>query len=160
MKTHVLLIAALITAAGCKKKPPEQVGNDAPVTTQGPPAEAVPVYVQDLMNNFRLVYFDTDSSSLGDKSKSVLDANVKILQEHPNVKVQITGHADERGTEDYNLALGDKRADVVKKYLVMHGVAPNRVDVLSFGEERPAATGHNETAWSQNRRAEFVITWQ
>ncbi|MCB9684591.1 MAG: peptidoglycan-associated lipoprotein Pal [Alphaproteobacteria bacterium] len=158
-----LVLVASLVVSGCKKKPPEPVAAPAPAPTMAAPAPvaaAVPEHVQQLRDNFQKVYFDTDSSDLNADSKAVLDANAEILQKHVDVRVQITGHADERGTSDYNLALGDRRAEIVKKYLMTQGVSADRLTVLSFGEERPEATGHDESAWSKNRRAEFVISWE
>ena len=85
--------------------------------------------------------------------------NVKIMQAHNDVKLQIQGHADERGTTDYNLALGQRRADAIKNHMINQGVAPSRLAVVSYGEEKPLDPGSNERAWAQNRRAEFIITW-
>jgi len=104
------------------------------------------------------VYFDFDKSTLTDSAKMALDQKIKILNANPSVTVQIEGHTDERGSSEYNMALGQRRAASVKRYLTQHGVADARITIISYGEERPAAAGHDETSWSQNRRAEFVIT--
>ena len=157
-----LLIAfALILGCACRNN---TVITDVPdvVVTPDPPAVAppeAPDHVKAVVANFERVYFDTDSDALNDDSKAALTDNVAILQEHPDVKVQVQGHTDERGTTDYNLALGDRRANAVKDYLVESGIGPSRLTVVSYGEELPAATGGDERAWSQNRRAEFVVTW-
>jgi peptidoglycan-associated lipoprotein len=118
-----------------------------------------PDHVNELVANFEKVFFDTDSSELDISSRKVLDRNAEILQEHRDVKVQVQGHADERGTVDYNLQLGNERANAVKDYLVNQGVGSDRITVISFGEEMPASTGHAESSWAQNRRAEFVVQW-
>ncbi len=104
------------------------------------------------------VYFDFNSSSLSSSTRDALSSNANFLKEHPSVEVQVEGHADERGGVQYNLALGEKRAQAVKQYLVSMGVSSSRVTTISFGKERPIAFGHDESAWSQNRRANFVIT--
>ncbi|MBC76560.1 MAG: peptidoglycan-associated lipoprotein [Halobacteriovoraceae bacterium] len=104
------------------------------------------------------VYFDFDSSRLTSSARATLEANAEFLKNNQNVDIQIEGHADERGGEQYNLALGERRARAVKDYLVALGVDANRISVISFGKTTPKAFGHNEQAWSQNRRANFVIT--
>ncbi|MCO4752833.1 MAG: peptidoglycan-associated lipoprotein Pal [Bacteriovoracaceae bacterium] len=104
------------------------------------------------------VYFDFDSSRLTSAARGTLERNAEFLKNNQNVDIQIEGHADERGGEQYNLALGERRARSVKDYLTALGVDANRVSVISFGKTTPKAFGHNEQAWSQNRRANFVIT--
>ncbi len=101
------------------------------------------------------VYFDYDSFSIKADSRSVLRQHAEWLKSN-NISVQIEGHCDERGTTEYNLALGERRAASVKDYLVSQGVPASRLSIISYGEERPATTGVNELAWAQNRRAEFV----
>ena len=102
--------------------------------------------------------FDTDKSELRPDTRDILAADAAWLKGHTTVKVLIEGHCDERNTEDYNLALGWRRANNAKAYLVMLGVPADQVVTISYGEERPFATCHNESCWSQNRRAHFVIT--
>lgn len=104
------------------------------------------------------VYFDFDSSQLTSAARNTLEANAEFLKNNQNVDIQVEGHADERGGEQYNLALGERRARSVKDYLTALGVDANRVSIISFGKTTPKAFGHNEEAWSQNRRANFVIT--
>lgn len=104
------------------------------------------------------VHFDYDKYMIRDDDKPVLDKNAKWLNLNSRVKVVIEGHADERGETEYNLALGDKRAKSVEKYLRSLGVSSNRLSTISYGEEKPVDPGHDETAWSKNRRAEFKIT--
>ncbi len=104
------------------------------------------------------IYFEFDKSTLTDTAKAKLDRKIAILNANPGVGVQIEGHTDERGSTEYNLALGQQRAAAVKRYLTQHGIADSRITIISYGEERPAAQGHDETAYAMNRRAEFVIT--
>jgi len=104
------------------------------------------------------VYFDFDKSALTDSAKKVLDRKIQIMNANPGVGIQIEGNTDERGSAEYNLALGQQRAASVKRYLTQHGIADSRITILSNGEEKPADQGHDESAWSHNRRAEFVIT--
>lgn len=153
---RIILASALLLVA-CKKEPPVAAGDDA--STAGATVAEAPQHVQDLIANFQRVHFAFDSSSLTPESQEALAANAKIMQSHPKVRVQIQGHADERGTSDYNLALGDRRAKIVLDALVSAGVSPQRLDTISYGEEAPIDAAHTETAWSKNRRAEFVVLW-
>ena len=103
------------------------------------------------------VFFDTDEFSLTAEARATLDAQVAYLIRYPNVSVTIEGHADERGTREYNLALGDRRANSVRNYLESRGVAANRLTTISWGKERPEAEGSDESAWARNRRAVTVL---
>lgn len=103
------------------------------------------------------IYFDYDSSDLGDASRAVLQTNAEWLKANPNARVEIAGHCDDRGTIDYNLALGDRRAGSVRAYLVGLGIDGSRLTTVSYGEERPAVPGQDDEARSKNRRAEFTV---
>jgi peptidoglycan-associated lipoprotein len=169
-RTLLSALAALaILAAGCAKKapapppappapsttptpsqpPPTPPSTPAPTPT--PPAPGLEATLAEL----RTVYFALDSYTLDDGARSALDANGKLLRERADVKVRIEGHCDERGTVEYNLSLGEKRAGAVRDYLVNAGVEANRLTTISYGKERPVVEGHDEAAWSRNRRAEF-----
>lgn len=102
-----------------------------------------------------VVYFDFDKFTLSTKSIQTLKSVVRAMNENPNMPITISGHADERGTREYNLALGQRRGDAVKDYLLLNGIIDNRVTVKSFGEEYPLVKGSNEASWSKNRRAEI-----
>jgi peptidoglycan-associated lipoprotein len=104
------------------------------------------------------VDFDYDQSELSAESQAILDAKLPILVANTGLRLRIAGHADERGSDEYNLALGQRRAAAVKRYLTDRGIDPSRVDIVSFGEERPEATDGTEEAYRLNRRAEFEIT--
>ncbi len=106
----------------------------------------------------QVIYFDFDSDVLKDDAKAALDAKIGILNASADVKIRIAGNTDERGSDEYNLALGQRRAASAKRYLTDHGISGDRADIISYGEERPVATGHDEASWSQNRRDEFEIT--
>ncbi|MBP5296123.1 MAG: peptidoglycan-associated lipoprotein Pal [Bacteriovoracaceae bacterium] len=106
------------------------------------------------------VNFDYDSAQLNRAAKSILDLNAAYLNSATNIKVQIEGHCDERGSVQYNLALGERRAKSVKNYLTTRGISSSRISTISFGKENPLDTGHDESAWSANRRGNFVITAQ
>jgi peptidoglycan-associated lipoprotein len=103
-------------------------------------------------------FFETDKADLRDDTREVLAADAAWLKNHPSVKVTIEGHCDERNTSEYNLALGWRRANAAKDYMVSLGVIADNVATISYGEEKPFAAGHDETAWSQNRRVHFVVT--
>ncbi len=102
-------------------------------------------------------YFDYDSFSLREDTKSALRADYEILRTHPDVRVEIQGNCDERGSEEYNLALGERRARAAREYLLALGLSANRITTVSFGENNPAAMGHDERAWERNRRADFAV---
>ncbi len=106
----------------------------------------------------RRVNFDFDRSNIRPRDAQVLDQKLAILQANPALNIEIAGHCDERGSDEYNLALGNRRALSAKQYLTSRGIADNRVSTRSFGEERPMDQGSNEAAWEQNRRDEFTIT--
>ena len=99
----------------------------------------------------------TEYSALSDNAVEVLNTQVKWLKDHKKVNVIVQGYCDERGTREYNLALGERRANAVKQYLVSQGIAADRISVISYGKERPAVLGNNEAAWAQNRRAVTVV---
>lgn len=103
------------------------------------------------------VYFAFDSYSLSQKAMDSLAKNAEILKHEPTMKVRIEGHSDERGSDEYNLALGERRAQSARKYLVTMGVPPQRLSLISYGEEKPVAAGHDEASWALNRRDNFVI---
>jgi peptidoglycan-associated lipoprotein len=104
------------------------------------------------------VYFDYTSPDLRAQYRPVLEKKAAWLKSHPEYSLKIEGHCDERGTAEYNLALGERRAKVVMSYLVSLGVSPGRISTISYGEERPNASGHDERAWAKNRRAEFRLS--
>lgn len=106
------------------------------------------------------IYFDYDRATIKPSETSKIDEVVKYLQSNPTHAVQIEGHCDERGTEQYNLSLGERRALAVREYLVTAGIQPDRVFTISYGESRPAVPDHNEAAWSKNRRGVFVLLTQ
>lgn len=163
--TRLLAVAALsfVLLPGCKKKPVDDgladAANDAAPVVNEAPKSTAPAHVQEMVKNFERVYFDFDSASLNAQSKTALDDNIAIMGKYADVTLEIQGHADERGTTDYNLALGQKRADAVIAYMAAKGIASSRVKSVSYGEERPLDPSANERAYAQNRRAEFVIKW-
>ena len=141
---------------------PEQVVSEP--QTEAIPSEEVreelPEDIQELNRRGYLedVFFDTNRHELRPDGREALAKNAAWLQRFPSVVILVEGHCDERNTREYNLALGERRASAVRDYLVSLGVPGERVRIISYGEERPFAAGHDESAWRLNRRAHFVIT--
>lgn len=127
--------------------------------TQPPPPPPPPPTVSDadLFNqNIKDVYFDYDKSDIRADQQSSIDADIQFLSQHGNINLTIEGHCDERGSTEYNVALGDKRAAVVKSALTVAGISANRINTISYGKEKPFCTESNEVCWQQNRRGRFV----
>lgn len=106
----------------------------------------------------KTVYFDYSSAAITGSTRDTLNTNAEYLKTNASVRVQVEGHCDERGSVQFNLALGEKRAKSVRDYLISQGVASNRIAVISLGKEKPVSFGHDEESWSQNRRGNFVVT--
>jgi peptidoglycan-associated lipoprotein len=104
-----------------------------------------------------LIHFDYDRADIRSGDAATLDQKVSVLNANPGLRIRVSGHCDERGSDEYNLALGNRRANAAKEYLVSHGVDAGRIETVSFGEERPIAMGRDEDSWAQNRRAEFEV---
>jgi peptidoglycan-associated lipoprotein len=176
---EVLLIAIAVSAAGvlsaCKAKPPKTAAEarDTAVQTPGPPAEAAvaapaPSLQPDVLSGdiadlnrrgyLKNAFFDYDKADLRDDARAALAADARWLKSYPSTQILVEGHCDERGTEEYNFALGDRRASVVREYLASLGVGPSRVKTVSFGKERPLCSEENETCWQENRQGHLVIT--
>ncbi len=111
-------------------------------------------------SQFQTVYFDFDKANLKTDARAALDNNYQLLKEVPDAIIKMEGHCDERGTIEYNLLLGERRAHACMDYLIGLGIDPERLSVISYGKERPVDPGHNEDAWSKNRRCEFRIISQ
>jgi peptidoglycan-associated lipoprotein len=161
----IMGLALAFALASCSKK---EVVSDEPLinpsdTSGAAASEAAPVASGNAgdagmaASELQTVYFAFDSYSLNADTKSQLKNNLNWLKANPNAKVQVEGHCDEKGTVEYNMALGDRRANAVKNFLVKSGIEKGRIDTISYGKERPADPGHDESAWSKNRRAVFVL---
>jgi peptidoglycan-associated lipoprotein len=177
MMLAVLACAVVLAGCGNKNKPEDVTSGGAPATDvqgsgnfgdQGPSsanagdgsaisAEELDENARRLESQLRPVFFAFDKYDLTQESRDTLTANAKLLRDNPEFNLWIEGHCDERGTNEYNLALGDRRARAARDFLVAAGVASNRMTVISYGEERPFALGHDESSWSQNRRAHFKV---
>ncbi len=166
-RTIILLFTASAALAACTPKAPKQLPPDpgSNVTTatntnqgtvqSGPAPGTQADFVTTLMGQ-DTIYFDTDRHNIDSSDAAALAAQAQWLIKYPGKRASIEGHCDERGTRDYNLALGDKRANAAKNYLVSMGVDAGRLTVISYGKERPIAVGSNEDAWAKNRRAVTV----
>ncbi len=170
-RVAVLLLAVPLALGACKKKPvavtPEPV---TPATPANPPsnnpAPVTPVVDEAAVRRaieaarsalLQTIYFDYDSDELRADSRATLDDKLRVLNANPSARLRIEGHTDERGSDEYNLALGRRRADQAKRYLTDRGLDASRIETMSFGREKPAASGSSEEAWAQNRRGEFQI---
>ena len=159
------LLAALLMALGCASRkqvstsqvepPPPPPTTQQDTTPPPPPTSTKTESEPDTRSTLTDAFFDFDEASLRADAKSALENNAKWMEKHSG-SVIVEGHCDERGSVEYNLALGEKRAKAAKEYLVSYGIAANRLTTISYGKERPFDPGHDENAWSQNRRAHFV----
>jgi peptidoglycan-associated lipoprotein len=150
----MLALAAMLAAAGCASK--NEIPNSAAdlglgAATPGSPQEFT-------VNVGDRIFFDTDSSAIRADAQATLARQAQWLAQYPTYQVTVEGHADERGTREYNLALGARRAAATRDFLVTQGVAANRIDTISYGKERPVAVCDDISCWSQNRRAVIVLT--
>ena len=153
---YLSLIAAVALVAACESAPKDAgTGAGTGAATQ---SSIRPGSQEDLVVNVGdRVFFGLDRYDLAPEARATLDRQASWLKQYPNVTVTIEGHADERGTREYNLALGERRANSVKNYLAAGGINPSRVKVISYGKEKPAVLGSNEAAWAQNRRGVTVV---
>jgi peptidoglycan-associated lipoprotein len=160
----LLVATATLALTACAKKPPKELP-PPPMDTQAPqaPAPAGPVpgsqadFVASITSD--TIHFDTDKSDIDDQDKQILQSQAQWLAKYPGKRITIEGHCDERGTREYNLALGERRANATKNFLAGLGVDPARMSTMSYGKERPIAMGSDEQSWAQNRRA-VTITVQ
>ncbi len=165
--------AGLALLSACSTTGSEQQGEGAEVTGPGgsatdqgsaqssgmqPGGSAVLNVLDDPSNilSNQVIYFEFDSSTVKPESMELLAAHAGFLAENSGLRIRLEGHADERGSREYNLGLGERRAQAVERILVLNGAAAGQLDNVSYGEERPAALGHDESAWWQNRRVELV----
>lgn len=143
-----------------KQPKPAPPAAEAPPPAPAPPPAAAPEPTpvpREEVSKFENVHFDFDKSNIREDAKPILQEVAAYLKKNRDAKILIEGHCDERGTSEYNMALGDRRAHSVKKYLTALGVEPGRLSTISYGKERPLDPGHDEGAWAKNRRAVFVL---
>ena len=147
------LIALGLTVAACAKGP--ELGGIGGASASGP---ATPGSAQDFIVNVGdRIFFDTDSTDLSATAIATLNRQAEWLQRYPQIRIMIEGHADERGTREYNISLGARRAANTRNYLIGRGVAAQRMNVISYGKERPVAVCNDISCWSQNRRAQKAL---
>ena len=166
--TATVCLASALALAACKKQPPEelppppqQTTPDTGATTPTGPGVAAPGTQRHFSETVgaanTVVYFDTDRYNIDAEDTRRLQVQAQYFSQYPQITFTVEGHADERGTREYNLALGERRANSAKNYLVSLGIAANRIRTVSYGEERPVATASTPQAWAQNRRAVTVV---
>lgn len=152
--TTFAALAAVSLLAACASKPVDSGnggGSGVATTSTG---SIVPGSQEDLVANVGdRVFYELNKSTLSDEAQATLNKQAAWLQKYPNVRVQVAGNADDRGTEEYNLALGERRANADRDFLVAKGVSTDRISTISYGKDRPTALGDNEQAWAQNRNA-------
>jgi peptidoglycan-associated lipoprotein len=167
-----------LLAAGCAKKvetaqqsvtpPEERVTPQTPASPEESMKEQSPTVKESEMappgssisatsTSLEMIHFDYDKATIRPDAKATLEKHAKWLQANPKAKIQIQGHCDERGTNEYNLALGERRAQTTKRFLTAMGIDGRRLDTISYGEERPTCIEHNESCYGKNRRAEFIV---
>lgn len=174
---YFLVMAVVATLSGCdlvplKKKGQEGDGQDTQVEENqyGKPGDEAGKFtsgdkltVKSLNDpnsplSQRVLYFELDSSEIKEIDRDIITVHAEFLAANPEISIVLEGHADERGSREYNIALGEKRAKAVKRIMTLQGVTDKQIQVISFGEERPVALGHDEAAWNLNRRVEILYT--
>jgi len=138
-------------------KKEEKIEAEKPKAEEEVSAAQMSELIRKLQEEIKDIHFDFDKYDIKQEDIPTLKKVASVLQKHPNLKVIIEGHCDERGTNDYNFALGQKRANAAKQYLIMLGVLSSKIEIISYGEEKPLCTEHDETCWQKNRRAHFVF---
>ena len=167
MKTTFTSFAIAVLAGCASQSTPESSPAPAPAPTASTSTPSVrssssasvsgtPTRTSYAMPAARSVYYEFDRAEIKSEGVKTIEANAQYLRAHPETKVKVEGNADERGSREYNLALGQRRADAVSKRMTLLGIPADRIEAVSFGKEKPKATGHDESAWSENRRSDIV----
>ena len=166
MKTSLAALMITGLVAGCATQSSEQSSpapapapsamSSTPAARSAPATSVAARSGAMAMPQGRSVYYEFDRSEIKADGAKVVDANAQYLREHPEAKVKVEGNADERGSREYNLALGQRRADAVQKRMTILGIPSDRIESVSYGKEKPKATGHDESSWSENRRSDIV----
>ncbi|MGE4231881.1 MAG: peptidoglycan-associated lipoprotein Pal [Bacteriovoracia bacterium] len=154
-----LLIILVFAFASCSKKTKDEegAGSETSISDSDIGSDLADSDSHKAMG-LETIHFPYDSSTLDSENKNLLSQNAQILKDHSSIKIQIEGHCDERGGIQYNIALGERRANAVRRYLQDEGISSSRMTTISYGKEKPVDSGHDESAWAQNRRANFRIT--
>jgi peptidoglycan-associated lipoprotein len=153
-----IAVIAMIFMAGCGKKPkpviePPPIAVDTTRVEPPPP----PVVEPPPPLSLTTIHFDFDKYNLRPDARDIMAQNADALSKKPSAVIKIEGHCDERGSEAYNMALGEKRAAAARDYLINYGINKDNISIISYGKSRPIDTGHNEEAWAKNRRADFIV---
>ena len=167
MKTTFASFAIAVLAGCASQSTPESSPAPAPAPSANASTPSVrssssasisgtPTRTSYAMPAARSVYYEFDRAEIKSEGVKTIEANAQYLRAHPEVKVKVEGNADERGSREYNLALGQRRADAVSKRMAILGIPTDRIEAVSFGKEKPKVTGHDESAWSENRRSDIV----
>ena len=154
-----VMACLMLLVAGCPSKPvdPGVGGGESAVDPSlRTLTSAAEISAAEELTNAK-IYFEYDKFDIKPESRRVLARKAELLKQYPHIKVSIQGHCDERGTEEYNLALGERRARAAHEFLVYSGVTPTQMEMISYGKLRPAVQGNNENAWALNRRDEFIV---
>ncbi|QIG06792.1 peptidoglycan-associated lipoprotein Pal [Proteus sp. ZN5] len=151
----LMLALPLVAVAACSsnKNEDQTDTSNVPVVEQGPTAEELARQQLEQLKQQNIVYFGFDKYDISSDYANLLDAHAAFLRANPSVRITVEGHADERGTPEYNIALGERRANAVKMYLQGKGVSADQLSIVSYGKEKPAVLGHDEAAYAKNRRA-------
>jgi peptidoglycan-associated lipoprotein len=157
-------VASVLALSACKKEAPAELP-PAPQSTSTPtppprptgPVPGTQEHFRQVMSGRDTILFDTDMFNIDAEDQAALREQANYLTQYPNIRATIEGHCDERGTREYNIALGERRANAAKNYLISLGVSPDRLSTVSYGKERPAAVGSTEQAWARNRRAVTIV---
>lgn len=175
---YFVMLSVIVTLAGCGLGPLKKRGGQTDGTEQQGQTDTEITAQDDASEKFisggalevsslndpnsplsqRVLYFDLDSSQIKDEDRDIITVHAEFLAAHSEITIVLEGHADERGSREYNIALGEKRAKAVKQLMTLQGVAENQIQVISFGEERPVALGHDTAAWDLNRRVEILYS--
>ena len=175
---YFIILSVIVTLAGCTLGPLKKRGGQKSDTTTDTQVEDNKYSADDGTEKFaagdslevsslndpnsplsqRVLYFDLDSSQIKGEDRDIITVHAEFLAAHSEITIVLEGHADERGSREYNIALGEKRAKTVKQIMTLQGVAETQIQVISFGEERPVALGHDDSAWNLNRRVEILYT--
>ncbi len=152
-----LMACMLLLSAGCPGKKVEPVSTgEGTIDSSLPTLTGEALRAADEITDAK-IYFEYDRFDIKPESQRVLARKAELLKQYPEIHVSIQGHCDERGTEEYNLALGERRARAAYDFLAYSGISPTQMEMISFGKLRPAVQGNNESAWAQNRRDEFIV---
>jgi peptidoglycan-associated lipoprotein len=162
-----LAVTSVLALGACKKQapadlppPPQATGPSTPAPAPSTPQGLVPgtqAHFAQQMQGRDTIYFDTDKFNVDAEDQAALSQQAAYLRQYPNIRATVEGHCDERGTREYNIALGERRANAAKNYLVSLGIPAERLTTVSYGKERPAALGSNAEAWARNRRAVTIV---